>query len=99
MPTIRLPISLMIKAELVKFQQGIGVLKLMIRLNLLLIIIAESMKIQQRVHMQTIMILLYMMLSNQAESRKIWPTLEIHMAPLNGRCPHIIDRTNYTLIT
>jgi hypothetical protein len=47
MPTIRLHILLMIKAELVKFQQGIQLLKLMIRLNLLLIIVAEPMKTQQ----------------------------------------------------
>jgi hypothetical protein len=45
MPIIRLRISLMIKAELVKFQQGIRVLKLMIQFNLLLIIIAKSIKI------------------------------------------------------
>jgi hypothetical protein len=47
MPTIRLHILLTIKAELVKFQQGIQVLELIIWLNLLLIIIAESIKIQQ----------------------------------------------------
>jgi hypothetical protein len=45
MPTIWLRISLMIKAKLVKFQQGIRILKVMIRLNLLLIIVAESIKI------------------------------------------------------
>ena len=38
-------ISLMTIAELVKFQQGIRVLKLMIRLHILLIIVAESIKI------------------------------------------------------
>jgi hypothetical protein len=60
---------------------------------------SESIKIQQWVHMQTIMIRLYILLSNQAESMKILPILEIHMAPLNGKCLHIIDRTHYTLIT
>jgi hypothetical protein len=53
MPTIQLRISLMINAELVKFQQSIRVLELIIWLNLLLIIVVKSIKIHQLVHMQT----------------------------------------------